>query len=86
VAPAAEHFDAVSWDPGSEDRSPPTAWPRPATACAWHAPRGALLLNNRAGFYAEDAGQPEFVSWMLQLLDAPRSARELALIVDELAR
>jgi len=26
------------------------------------------------GFYVEDAGQPEFVSWMLQLLDAPRSA------------
>ncbi|CAN5507192.1 hypothetical protein BH20ACT17_BH20ACT17_18380 [soil metagenome] len=26
------------------------------------------------GFYLEDAGQPEFVSWMLQLLDAPRSA------------
>ena len=29
------------------------------------------------GFYLEDAGQPEFVSWMLQLLDAPRSAWEL---------
>ncbi|MEA2150566.1 MAG: cholesterol oxidase, partial [Solirubrobacteraceae bacterium] len=26
------------------------------------------------GFYLEDAGQPEFVSWMLQLLDAPSSA------------
>ncbi|MBA3748829.1 MAG: GMC family oxidoreductase, partial [Solirubrobacterales bacterium] len=26
------------------------------------------------GFYLEDAGQPEFVSWMLQLLDAPQSA------------
>ena len=25
------------------------------------------------GFYLEDAGQPEFVGWMLQLLDAPRS-------------
>ncbi|MEJ7826039.1 MAG: GMC family oxidoreductase [Solirubrobacteraceae bacterium] len=25
------------------------------------------------GFYLEDAGQPAFVSWMLQLLDAPRS-------------
>lgn len=25
------------------------------------------------GFYLEDAGQPEFVSWMLQLLDAPNS-------------
>jgi cholesterol oxidase len=25
------------------------------------------------GFYLEDAGQPEFVSWMLQLLDAPQS-------------
>ncbi|MGH2901530.1 MAG: GMC family oxidoreductase, partial [Solirubrobacteraceae bacterium] len=25
------------------------------------------------GFYLEDAGQPEFVSWMLQLLDAPGS-------------
>ena len=29
------------------------------------------------GFYLEDAGQPEFVSWMLQLLDAPRSAFSL---------
>ncbi len=29
------------------------------------------------GFYLEDAGQPEFVSWMLQLLDAPRSVFEL---------
>jgi cholesterol oxidase len=29
------------------------------------------------GFYLEDAGQPEFVSWMLQLLDAPRSTWEL---------
>ena len=29
------------------------------------------------GFYLEDAGQPEFVSWMLQLLDAPRSAFDL---------
>jgi len=28
------------------------------------------------GFYLEDAGQPEFVSWMLQLLDAPASALE----------
>ncbi len=28
------------------------------------------------GFYLEDAGQPEFVSWMLQLLDAPNSAFE----------
>jgi cholesterol oxidase len=26
------------------------------------------------GFYLEDAGQPEFVSWMLQLLDAPQAA------------
>lgn len=25
------------------------------------------------GFYLEDAGQPAFVGWMLQLLDAPRS-------------
>jgi cholesterol oxidase len=25
------------------------------------------------GFYLEDAGQPEFVSWLLQLLDAPRT-------------
>ncbi len=25
------------------------------------------------GFYLEDAGQPEFVSWMLQVLDAPSS-------------
>jgi len=29
------------------------------------------------GFYLEDAGLPEFVGWMLQLLDAPRSAWEL---------
>ncbi len=29
------------------------------------------------GFYLEDAGQPEFVSWMLQLLDAPRSVFNL---------
>ncbi|MGH2942789.1 MAG: GMC oxidoreductase [Solirubrobacteraceae bacterium] len=28
------------------------------------------------GFYLEDAGQPEFVSWMLQVLDAPRSVLE----------
>jgi cholesterol oxidase len=28
------------------------------------------------GFYLEDAGQPEFVGWMLQLLDAPHSALE----------
>jgi cholesterol oxidase len=28
------------------------------------------------GFYLEDAGQPEFVSWMLQILDAPRSVLE----------
>jgi cholesterol oxidase len=28
------------------------------------------------GFYLEDAGQPEFVSWMLQILDAPRSVFE----------
>jgi cholesterol oxidase len=31
----------------------------------------------KRGFYLEDAGQPEFVSWMLQLLDAPRSAWDL---------
>ncbi len=31
-------------------------------------------LAGDRGFYLEDAGQPEFVSWMLQLLDAPRSA------------
>jgi len=29
--------------------------------------------SGERGFYLEDAGQPEFVSWMLQLLDAPRS-------------
>jgi len=29
------------------------------------------------GFYLEDAGQPEFVSWMLQLIDAPRSVFNL---------
>jgi len=29
------------------------------------------------GFYLEDAGQPEFAAWMLQLLDAPRSAWEM---------
>ncbi|MBW3652300.1 MAG: GMC family oxidoreductase [Actinobacteria bacterium] len=28
------------------------------------------------GFYLEDAGQPEFVSWMLQLIDTPRSLLE----------
>jgi cholesterol oxidase len=28
------------------------------------------------GFYLEDAGQPEFVSWMLQLLAAPTAALE----------
>jgi cholesterol oxidase len=33
---------------------------------------GAPNIAER-GFYLEDAGQPEFVSWMLQLLDAPRS-------------
>ena len=34
-------------------------------------------MAGERGFYLEDAGQPEFVSWMLQLLDAPRSAWEL---------
>jgi cholesterol oxidase len=28
------------------------------------------------GFYLEDAGQPEFVGWLLQILDAPRSVFE----------
>lgn len=28
------------------------------------------------GFYLEDAGQPEFVSWMLQLIDTPSSLLE----------
>ncbi|MDP8967554.1 MAG: GMC family oxidoreductase [Actinomycetota bacterium] len=28
------------------------------------------------GFYLQDAGQPEFVSWMLQLIDTPRSLLE----------
>lgn len=28
------------------------------------------------GFYLEDAGQPEFVSWMLQLIDTPKSLLE----------
>jgi len=28
------------------------------------------------GFYVEDAGQPEFVSWMLQLIDTPSSLIE----------
>ncbi|MGI9098141.1 MAG: GMC oxidoreductase [Solirubrobacteraceae bacterium] len=36
----------------------------------------ALDGGDGRGFYLEDAGQPEFVSWMLQLLDAPRSAWE----------
>jgi cholesterol oxidase len=36
----------------------------------------ALDGGEGRGFYLEDAGQPEFVSWMLQLLDAPRSAWE----------
>ena len=34
-------------------------------------------MAGERGFYLEDAGQPEFVSWMLQLLDAPRSAWDL---------
>jgi cholesterol oxidase len=34
---------------------------------------GDGALPGERGFYLEDAGQPEFVSWMLQLLDAPRS-------------
>jgi len=33
----------------------------------------ALDGGDGRGFYLEDAGQPEFVNWMLQLLDAPRS-------------
>ena len=37
----------------------------------------ALDGGEGRGFYLEDAGQPEFVGWMLQLLDAPRSAWEL---------
>jgi cholesterol oxidase len=36
----------------------------------------ALDGGDGRGFYLEDAGQPEFVSWILQLLDAPRSAWE----------
>jgi cholesterol oxidase len=36
----------------------------------------ALDGGEGRGFYLEDAGQPEFVSWILQLLDAPRSAWE----------
>ena len=36
----------------------------------------ALDGGEGRGFYLEDAGQPEFVSWMLQLLDAPASALE----------
>jgi cholesterol oxidase len=36
----------------------------------------ALDGGEGRGFYLEDAGEPEFVSWMLQLLDAPRSAWE----------
>jgi cholesterol oxidase len=37
------------------------------------------------GFYLEDAGQPEFVSWMLQLLDAPRSVFDLVPKLPKLA-
>jgi cholesterol oxidase len=36
----------------------------------------ALDGGEGRGFYLEDAGYPEFVSWMVQLLDAPRSAWE----------
>jgi cholesterol oxidase len=32
--------------------------------------------RGQRGFYLEDAGQPEFVSWMLQLLDTPSSLLE----------
>jgi cholesterol oxidase len=32
--------------------------------------------RGQRGFYIEDAGQPEFVSWMLQLLDTPASLLE----------
>ncbi|MDP2710727.1 MAG: GMC family oxidoreductase [Solirubrobacteraceae bacterium] len=37
----------------------------------------ALDGGEGRGFYLEDAGQPEFVSWMLQLVDAPRAAKSL---------
>ena len=33
---------------------------------------------NGRGFYLQDAGYPEFVSWMLQLLDAPAAIRKVA--------
>ena len=33
------------------------------------------------GFYVEDAGYPEFVSWVLQAVDAPIGARRKALSV-----
>ncbi|HWI09500.1 MAG TPA: GMC oxidoreductase, partial [Solirubrobacteraceae bacterium] len=32
--------------------------------------------RGQRGFYLEDAGQPEFVSWMLQLIDTPASLLE----------
>ena len=57
----------------------------PRVLDAAHAPvitsairvQDALDGGEGRGFYLEDAGQPEFVSWMLQLLDAPRSAFDL---------
>jgi cholesterol oxidase len=57
---------------------------RPRDLDASHAPvitsairvPDALDGGEGRGFYLEDAGQPAFVSWLLQVLDAPRSVWE----------
>ena len=38
------------------------------------------------GFYLEDAGYPEFASWMLQLLDAPHELLRAVPVIGRLAR
>jgi cholesterol oxidase len=38
------------------------------------------------GFYLEDAGYPEFASWMLQLLDAPQHVLRSVPVIGRLAR
>ena len=45
----------------------------------------ALDGGDGRGFYLQDAGQPEFVGWMLQLLDAPRSVWEILPKLPQLA-
>ena len=57
---------------------------RPRDLDASHAPvitsairvPDALDGGEGRGFYLEDAGQPAFASWLLQVLDAPRSVWE----------